>query len=409
MPGLSVDGNGNVTGTIELKDGDLIAGQHEIIITGTEGTVAKGRYVNNPSLPVEELRKIYVSGNTGALAPIAQSFTSNVAFDLIAVRLDINTQGGTDDIVLQIREVENGIPSPTKILAESRLDAIATEDPGTYSEFVLSPMVPILTDREYCFTVQTNNVNYTLAVAELGGIDLTTGNAVAKQPNAGVLYTSSNGTAWSIEQNKDIKFQLVGAEYASTTREIELGYVEGTNISDFLLLANTEITDSDGQIYFVVTDPDDETYLVDKDGKVTMSSKKTGNFSVKAVIKGNASRSPILYPNTQLVLGEINESGDHYSTYFAVPDSFDIKVIVESKPYGSGNYTVFIEDTDANSFTELSLDGSEVMTDGWIKSTWSATGITEVESANISSIKITAECPTVASRIFLRNLKAFTE
>lgn len=409
MPGLSVDGSGNVTGTIVLADGDLVAGQHEIEINGSGGTVAKGRYNNDPRVPVAELRKLYVTTDNGELAPLAQSFKVNTERDLIAVKLDIDIVGGTDDVVVQIREMENGIPSPSKILAEGRVVAGSIAASGTYTRFALNPPVPLLTDREYCFTVQANDVDYTIAVAELGGVDLVTGNAIASQPNAGVMLTSSNGTSWSIEQNKDIKFQLIGATYATLTKEVDLGDIAGTDISDFLVLGTTEVTDKDGQVYYIITDPDANTYTLAKGQKLILGAKKTGDFNVKAVIKGSATRSPILYPNTELVLGEINASGNYFSKKFAVPDSFDVKLIVEAKAIASGSYTPYIEDTSTDNYTALTLSSSEVMNDGWIRSTWAATTIAEVGTSNLSSIKIAASSPTIASRIFLRNLIVFTE
>lgn len=409
MPGLSVDGSGNITGTIELKDADLLAGKHEIEIIGSQGTVVKGLYVNDPSASLTDLRQVFVSGTTDSFAPIAQTFSVDEERDLIAIELDIDKNTGTDDVVVQIREVENGFPAGDKILAESRVEAANINALGTYTRFNLNPIVPLLTDREYAIMVITNDITYTIAVAELGGVDIVSGNAVAKQPNAGVLLTSSNGSSWSVEQSKDLKFKLIGATYATTTKEVDLGNLTGTNISDFLIFAKGEISDKDSQIKFKVTDPDSAVYTVDKDQRTILASKKTGTFNVKAVLTGSTKKSPILFPNTELILGEINATGNYFSKKFKVPDTFGIKVIIDAKTTASGNYTPAIEDTVADTYTNLTLVSSETLPDGYVRTVWSAAGITEVGTSNLSSIKIVANCPTVASRIYMRNLMAFTE
>lgn len=409
MPGLSVDGSGNVTGTIELQDGDLVIGQHEINIAGSAGTVAKAIYNNNPTSSLEDLRKVFITSSTDALTPMAQTFKVNEERDLIAVKLDLDIGAGTDDVVVQIREVDGGSPSPSKILAESRVTYDNVQALGTWTRFDLSPTVPLLTDREYSINILTNNVDYTIAVAELGGTDLVTGDAIASQPNAGTLQTSSNGTAWSIEQSKDLKFQLVGATYATTTKEVNLGVVTGTDISDFLVLANAQISDKDSQVSFVVTDPAANTYSIDKDQKFTLGAKQTGDFALKAVLQGSTLKSPIVFPNSELILGEINASGVYHSKKFTVPNAFGVKFIIEAKLLGSGSYTPAIEDTTLDNYTNLTLSSSETMPDGWIRSTWTAAGITEVGTSNLSSIRITATSPSVASRVFLRNLIVFTE
>lgn len=406
---ISVDANGNVTGSIELEDGDLLAGKHLIEIEGSSGTTVKGLYVNDPSASAIDVRQTYISGSTDAFAPIAQTFSVNEERDLVAVELDIDASSGTDDVVVQIREVDNGIPSQDKIVAEGRVAAANINAVGTFTRFDLNPVVALLNDREYAVMVLTNNTSYTISIAELGGIDLDTGNAIAKQPNAGVLLTSSNGSTWTPEQGRDLKFRLIAANYTATTKTIDLGNFAATDISDFMILARTEITDKDSQVEFIVTDPNNIEYTIDKDQRITMGSKKTGNFNVKAVLKGAPKKSPILYPNLELVCGEIRSTGEYNSIGFEVPDTFNATVIIDADTTGSANYVPYIEDTTAGNFTALTLDSTKVLKDGYVRSYWKASGITEVDNNNLSSVKIVANCPTVPSRIYMRNLIVYTD
>jgi hypothetical protein len=406
--GLNVDINGNVTGTIELEDGDLLAGKHIIEIEGSSGTKAKGLYVNDPSASITDLRQTYISGSTDAFSPIAQTFSINEERDLIAVELDINASSGDDDVVVQIREVDNGFPSQEKILAEGRVSAASINPIGTFTRFNMNPPVPLLTDREYAIMVLTQNVDYTISISELGGIDIDTGNAIASQPNAGVLLTSSNGSTWTPEQGRDLKFKLIAAKYAVTEKTINLGNVAATDITDFMVMARTEISDKDSLVKFEITDPDSVSYVVDNNQVKSMTAKKTGNFNVKATLVGNSKKSPILYPNLELVLGEIKATGVYHSIGFKVPDSFDATVIIDAKTTGSANYQPAIEDTTVGNYVDLVLDSTQTLRDGYVRSTWKISSITEVDNLNISSVRITANSPTALSRIYMRNLIVYT-
>jgi len=77
---------------------------------------------------------------------------------------------------------------------------------------------------QVCFVVITDSVDYRLHVSRLGEQALDGSGIISKQPNAGVMFKSSNNQAWNAEQNEDIKFTLYRQEF-DNSRPSEVYFV----------------------------------------------------------------------------------------------------------------------------------------------------------------------------------------
>jgi hypothetical protein len=405
---ITSDVNGDLNFTLDIPDGTLAAGIHDVVINLSNGKTYTTKYVNKPNLTPAEVRSIYATAGTDLFAPIAQTFTLSENRDLTAISLNINKFSGTDDVIVQVREVNAGSLPSDKVLSESRVLAANIQAFGTFTKFTLSPVTPLLAGKEYCFVVLTRNINYTIGVAELGKPDSVSGELIASQPNAGVLLTSSNGSAWTAEQNKDLQFKLHAANYTSTTRTVSLGTVTGTNISDILVMATEELPDPDTSINYTVTLPDASTAVLDNLTATNLQGYKTGNFSVVANLKGTSKRSPVLFPNTRLEMGTIALTGNRFSLRFFVPDSFTYRVKLEAKIVGSGTFAVAVESGTANTYLAMTQISSTPLADGFLELVYERTSCTEVDSLNLSSIRLAATLPTAADRVYLRNLRGWS-
>lgn len=405
MPGISADGAGNVTGEIDVQDNDLTSDIHEIEIFGDQGSVVKGVYINDPSLDTSDLRKAVATGGADLIAPIAQTFSFGASRDIAAIDLDIDASDpGDGDVIVQIRETTNGLPNQ-KVLSESRVAKIDIQASGTFTRFNLSPIVPIIASREYALVVITKNVEYTIAIAELGSPDSLSGNIIAGQPNAGVFLTSSNGTVWTAEHNKDLKFKILAAKYTANTKTVDLGNISANDITDILVLAHTELTDKDTRVRFQITDPDSTIRTIQKDQPIVLDAKKSGTFNVQAILEGNENKSPILFPNTKLIVGEIQLTGDYQSRKFSVPNSFTMRLIIETRTTGSATHQPQVENTSAGNFTNIPLINAVTLEDGFVQETYELAGLTAIPG-DLTSIKLGLTA-TDTGRVFLRDLRAF--
>lgn len=136
-------------------------------------------------------------------------------------------------ISVQIRPTIEGFPHAFQILpfAEVSLtpDRINTisENPNfdsaaNFTRFTFEAPV-YLTTGDYAIVIETNSDLYEIYVAELGKKRLDgSDRLVSKQPYAGVLFKSSNGSLYSPEQNSDIMFRLNRCSFTNDTTTVTL-------------------------------------------------------------------------------------------------------------------------------------------------------------------------------------------
>lgn len=155
--------------------------------------------------------------------PVAQSFivdSPGGAF-LTSIDLYFASKDSTLPVTLEIREMENGIPTgiivPFSTVTVAAASVSTSTNASIATKFTFTSPVFLLDTSEYCFVVNANSRNYKIWVAETGKNDVTnTSFSITKQPYAGVMFKSQNASTWIPEQNLDIKFVIRRAEFSAT-------------------------------------------------------------------------------------------------------------------------------------------------------------------------------------------------
>lgn len=185
--------------------------------------------------------------------PISQSFFTivpNGAAGTYITKLDLYfaKKSSTLPITVQIREMENGIPTKTIVPFGSK--TLPASSVSAFNAFSLWPMnattftfdspVFLKRDTEYCFVVIPggNSNDYVLWTAELGGTDLASNAIIDKQPDSGVMFVSANDRTWNPIQSEDIMYTLYRANFASQTSTF---YLENEKM-DFFTIDNLQST-----------------------------------------------------------------------------------------------------------------------------------------------------------------------
>ena len=188
--------------------------------------------------------------------PICQSFFVSVPVEGSAgtyiTKLDLYfaKKSSTLPVTVQIREMENGVPTNTivpfgsKTLSSASVNVNATT-PSTATTFTFDSPVFLNNNAEYCFVVLPggNSNDYVIWTSELGGTDLTTNAIIDKQPESGVMFVSANDRTWNAIQSEDIKYTLHRANFATNTSTF---YMENENM-DFFTVDNRQLTFEPGE------------------------------------------------------------------------------------------------------------------------------------------------------------------
>lgn len=171
--------------------------------------------------------------------PLAQTFFikrgmgqgSNSVY-ISKVDLFFKRKSNVNGVTITLREVVNGYPS-SAILAFSKKHLQASEvsvsdDGSAITEVSFDAPVRMDVDKEYAIVIMpdANDPNYLHFTAKVGGTNLvpgaTFGQAVVMDWGDGVLFTSTNNSAWQSVQDEDIKFNLYRHNFNSGTGSVTL-------------------------------------------------------------------------------------------------------------------------------------------------------------------------------------------
>lgn len=181
-----------------------------------------------------------------AVDPIAQTFQFEQ--DTVLTSIGVYFAGkDNNNVIVQIRNVVNGYPGNIiygeKVLKPHEINV--SDDATAETKVTFDDPVLCSANTQYCMTFLTDSSIPTMYVADLGGKDITTGDLVQRQPYlAGLLFSSSNGIAWTAHQSMNLKFKIYVAEFEETgTVEFDPIYDVPSDrvllLADFLTPRNT--------------------------------------------------------------------------------------------------------------------------------------------------------------------------
>jgi hypothetical protein len=167
--------------------------------------------------------------------PIAQTFivrpaqANGASMSMISsVDVYFKSKSSSVGATLELREVVNGYPSQATLpfgRKHLRPTQITISNDGTAATtFEFKNPVKLNVNKEYCFVVipDANSPDFLLFTSKVGGTDLATGTSITNDWGDGVLFTSTNDSAWKSYQDEDIKFVLKRYQHQATPGFVEL-------------------------------------------------------------------------------------------------------------------------------------------------------------------------------------------
>ena len=140
--------------------------------------------------------------------------------------------GGINGVTVMLREVVNGYPSSETIpfskvhLQPSEVNISDDASIATTIEFEAPVILEV--EKEYAFVIQpdANDPGYLVFTSKVGQNDLTPGDTqgkpIVQDWGDGVLFTSTNNSAWKSYQDEDVKFNLYRHDYNASQGSITL-------------------------------------------------------------------------------------------------------------------------------------------------------------------------------------------
>ena len=300
--------------------------------------------------------------------PLSQSFfvdpnTFEKGMYLTSIDLFFRTksQSKTSYVTIEIRELDNGFPSPELISSGdnavvNNANIAISEDATKPTKFTFKNPIYLSPGVDYCFTVKpsNNDPDFALWVAELGAIDITEPNKqsrIESAYNSGVLFSSSNDKTWTVKQNTDMKFTMRVATFDTTAPKVAfwnnvpittaITYDALTPILADVVLAGTnikyEIKTSDSSLAV-----DEDFTTVEKYERLILRSRKQISTTASETTAGIKSLlvKATLSTTNKYISPYIDNEGLEFNFDKNVINNLDETAVSGTITYASGNNIV---------------------------------------------------------------------
>lgn len=165
--------------------------------------------------------------------PLAQTFRVLEKYGSVLTGIGLwfskAPSGAGHPVVIELRPVVNGQPSSTEYYAGSQVKATPAQvqsyvnevfDDAIEYKFTFPEPIYIPGNTEVALVISTSAITgrWKVWAGELGALrDGSTTELIKSQLDAGSLYESSNGTAWTASQNWDLAFRVYRAVFSTST------------------------------------------------------------------------------------------------------------------------------------------------------------------------------------------------
>ncbi|RNB89865.1 hypothetical protein EDM56_11955 [Brevibacillus fluminis] len=287
--------------------------------------------------------------------PLAQTFLLTDERYITSIDLFFATRDDEEDLTVQIRQVSNGYPS-MNVMTSRVLKGweVKTSNNGTVPTRVTFPDPVLLqANVEYAIVILTTSANYRAYVARMGNKDLTTQKIVSRQPyDIGLLFSSSNGSAWTAHQDMDLKFKLYGAKFAGKS-ELYFNKIS-VNKMTHLILAASQVVPQRSDIRWEYS-LDSITWYPLAGQDVTQLVQVATDVYIRALMRseevgGVKGSSPVLQKQVNAVAMKYKNDGMYVSRLITSEENFsDIAIYLDmSSPSGTTQFVEYTVDNGKN-------------------------------------------------------------
>lgn len=398
-PALVANANGVISGTFTVP-ANVPAGTKLVRFIGQNGNFGSASYTGTGTLLVRRWSST-TTVTTEFYDPLAQSFVLEEGRHVTGLDLKFAAKGSNaNPVLIQLREGDNGFPS-RNVIADATIRPADIVTTNTYVRATFSTPVWLEGNTEYFAVIMTDDGTHAVRVAELGRLDPITNQVVTAQPyTVGVLLSSSNGSTWTAHQEKDLTFRLIGADFTSTSRTVNMGSITVSGCTDLLVNAPVELPSNSTAVSYRLTRSTGEIFNLAPGQLLRFDTAISDTIQVQAILLGNGNESPVLSPGTQIIVGSLDTAGFYQSRQFQLSaGGSTMRVVFDAEITGSATV---VPQYDNGGFQTLDLVKVTPLGDGYAEYVYQDTGITGLTASKVK-LNLTG---TPAHRPRVRNIRA---
>jgi hypothetical protein len=428
--GLVANGSGIITGSFVIP-ANVPSGSKLVVATGGSGAVCAATFTGQGMLEITELQTVTsvqryqvnppariavapVKASSDPAAPPsfvyrrggpdpqAQSFVLVDGRHISSVDIKFCAIGDvTKPVIVEFVTMENGFPTPV-VIAQAEVN-MATVFLNQWTTFVFPVPFYLPENQFFAFVVKTNDPTHAISVADRGQFDAINQKWIASQPyTVGTRFSSSNAETWTVHQDSDITFRLNCAVFNPVSKTVALGVFAVTNCSDLIMRGDIFLPTDATSVAFDVTFGSEPTVRVLPDQVLERTSFFTGNVTIKAILSGSTTLSPVVGKDLLAIFGTMQANGVYVSDAWAMGTAIKLDAVMSLKlPVGS---SLLVEaDPTTNVWTTLPQIAAIAIDGGYTETTFEKTPYT----APLGRLRLTLT-GTPAARPTVADLRAWT-
>ncbi|PWJ79776.1 uncharacterized protein DUF4815 [Pseudaminobacter salicylatoxidans] len=389
--GLTANAGGVVSSTFKIP-ARVTAGTKTVRITGKGGSEATALFTGQGTIEIDVMRRVttierWTAGMTvvqrgviqpggahggdhsgshgdsssgtsaGGADPQAQNFMLPELRQLVGLDFHLCKIGNRAHHVLVHQvSVENGWPT-VDVMAEAVVPMATTQLGWQQARFALPVTTP--DDRDHSMVVKTDDGEHSISYAALGGFDASLQRKVTTHPYPiGPRLDSVNAKTWTPHQGEALSFRLVAAKYPVTTKTIPLGEFDLVDCSDIQVRAAVELPSAACSVVFEIERTNGTVWQLLPFQVMQLNEYITERVKLRAVLKGTAKLSPIVYAPIQLLAGKIATTATYVCRAFKFGNNVNLTSYI--KVFLPGGTTVSMEyDKADGTWVEIPLTTTE--------------------------------------------------
>ena len=406
--GEVADANGDVTGTFTIP-ADIPSGSKEVEFLGNQGSFGSAIFTGQGTHIHTEWDSTTTTNTWRWWSPpppprnwdpLAQSFVLEQGRHITGLDLQFAVKGlDSNDVTIDIVEGDNGFPS-RQAITRTRIKGSDITTTG-YTRATFDFPIYLEAGQEYFFVLMTDDPTHAVRVAELGKYDAVAGEFVTAQPyTVGVLLSSSNASSWTVHNDMDMTFKLIGAEFTATQATVNLGSLTVSNMTDLLVTAPVDIPATSSRVTFKYTRSTGEEFLLAPDQSISLDAAISDTMQVQAILDGTATESPTLHPGVLSIPGTLDTAATYVGREFDVANGGStIRIIYEAQLQGGANV---VPQYDNSGYQTMTLASADAVGDGWVEYVYEDTGIVALSATRVK-LNLTG---SAAGRPKIRNIRA---
>lgn len=412
---LTADLNGEIAGSFQIPEA-VPTGSRLVRADGAAGSFAEALFVGEGTIETSVVQRVTLvtraapppiinvitqvtnvvargragqQGNQGqgdgGMDPLAQTFALTEGRHVTGIDVRLAVLGDPNNgIRIQLCTTLNGYPT-NEILAE---DFISMQGRSVGDVLTATFGAPVWLNpfTEYAFVAMTDDADHALFIARLGDVDPDTGQLISAQPyTVGIMFSSANRTSWTPHQDDDLWFQIKGAVFDPVEKTQDLFTGTLNEFSDLLVRGAIERPTADTTCRFELVRANGQIVPFAEGQNIAFDQLINEVVTIRAVVAGTRTASPIVWPGATIVAGKIRTVGEYVTKSWPINGVLKAVVLfAQVLPPGAG-ITVEMDKLD-DVWVPLSVTGARALGGGWTEPVYE---VSPHEAPNGGRLKIT--------------------